>query len=246
MIELYNGDCRTFLSNYNGAQFDAVITDPPYASGGATLAERSASTSQKYTATKKACPFPDFMGDQMDARSWLHMMRMFSRWRAFGVTTVRCWLRFAIGGRCRCSRMQCSGQAGSWRGTLVWDKLTSARRRDGFRQQAEFAVWASNGKLPIDRPVSVLPGVFKAANVQGMQRIHQTQKPEEIMRQICKICLPGGRILDPFAGSGSTLAAAELEGYDSVGVELSEEIAKRAAERLGVEVKKQELLNEQQ
>lgn len=55
MIELYNGDCRTFLSNYNGAQFDAVITDPPYASGGATLAERSASTSQKYTATKKAC-----------------------------------------------------------------------------------------------------------------------------------------------------------------------------------------------
>ena len=50
----------------------------------------------------------------------------------------------------------------------------------------------------------------------------------------------GGRILDPFAGSGSTLAAAELEGYDSVGVELSEEIAKRAAERLGVEVKKTE------
>lgn len=57
MIELYNGDCRTFLSNYNGERFDAVITDPPYASGGATLSERSASTSQKYTATKKACPF---------------------------------------------------------------------------------------------------------------------------------------------------------------------------------------------
>ena len=74
MIELYNGDCRAFLSNYNGERFDAVITDPPYASGGATLSERSASTSQKYTATKKACPFPDFMGDQMDARSWLHMM----------------------------------------------------------------------------------------------------------------------------------------------------------------------------
>ena len=38
-------------------------------------------------------------------------------------------------------------------------------------------------------------------------------KPEKIMRQICKICLSGGRILDPFAGSGSTLAAAEREGY---------------------------------
>ena len=63
-------------------------------------------------------------------------------------------------------------------------------------------------------------------------------KPEKIMRQICKICLSDGRILDPFAGSGSTLAAAELEGFDSVGVELSEDIAKRAAQRLNVAMKK--------
>ena len=42
----------------------------------------------------------------------------------------------------------------------------------------------------------------------------------------------------PIAGSGSTLAAAELEGYDSVGVELSEEIAKSAAQRLSVPLKK--------
>ena len=63
-------------------------------------------------------------------------------------------------------------------------------------------------------------------------------KPEKIMRQICKICLSDGRVLDPFAGSGSTLAAAELEGFDSVGVELSEEIAKRAAQRLSVPLEK--------
>ena len=38
-------------------------------------------------------------------------------------------------------------------------------------------------------------------------------KPEKNMRQICKMCLSDGRVLDPFAGSGSTLAAAEREGY---------------------------------
>ena len=188
MIELYNGDCRTFLSNYNGAQFDAVITDPPYASGGATLAERSASTSQKYTATKKACPFPDFMGDQMDARSWLHMMA-----DVLALARVRCHDGAVMVAFCDWRQMPLLTDAvqwagWQWRGTLVWDKLTSRPQMGRFRQQAEFVVWASNGKLPIDRPVPVLPGVFRAANVQGVQRIHQTQKPEEIMRQICKIC----------------------------------------------------------
>lgn len=131
MIELYNGDCRTFLSNCNGAQFDAVITDPPYASGGATLAERSASTSQKYTATKKACPFPDFMGDQMDARSWLHMMA-----DVLALARVRCHDGAVLVAFCDWRQMPLLTDAvqwagWQWRGTLVWDKLTSRHRKDG-------------------------------------------------------------------------------------------------------------------
>ena len=103
--------------------------------------------------------------------------------------------------------------------------------------QREFALWASNGRLPIDRPAPVLPGVFRTANVQGAERIHQTQKPVEVMRQICRICVPSGLIVDPFAGSGTTLAAAREEGYDVIGIELSKEIAERAAQRLGVPLK---------
>lgn len=50
---------------------------------------------------------------------------------------------------------------------------------------------------------------------------------------LARLCtFPGSRILDPFAGSGSTLEAARLEGYDAIGVELSPEIAKIASERL--------------
>ena len=152
MIELYNGDCRAFLSNYSGERFDAVITDPPYASGGATLSERSASTSQKYTATKKACPFPDFMGDQMDSRSWLHMMAdvlALARVQCHdgAVLVVFCdWRQIPL----LTDAVQWAGW--QWRGTLVWDKLTSRPQKGRFRQQAEFVVWASNGKLPIDRP----------------------------------------------------------------------------------------------
>jgi DNA modification methylase len=53
---------------------------------------------------------------------------------------------------------------------------------------------------------------------------HPSLKPQRFMRQIAHAALPlgMGRILDPFMGAGSTIAAAEAIGYESVGVELDE------------------------
>ncbi len=50
---------------------------------------------------------------------------------------------------------------------------------------------------------------------------HPSLKPQDFLRQVVRAILPlgDGVVLDPFAGSGSTLAAAEAVGYDSVGVE---------------------------
>ena len=137
MIELYHGDCRAFLSHYNGPAFDAVITDPPYSSGGATLSERSASTAEKYTNTKRNCPFPDFAGDQMDARSWLHMMA-----DVFADARVHCHDGAVLVAFCDWRQMPLLTDAvqwagWQWRGTLVWDKLTSRPQKGRFRQQAE-------------------------------------------------------------------------------------------------------------
>ena len=42
------------------------------------------------------------------------------------------------------------------------------------------------------------------------------------MRDVVQICEPGGRILDPFAGSGTTILAAVQEGYEAVGIELTD------------------------
>jgi DNA modification methylase len=50
---------------------------------------------------------------------------------------------------------------------------------------------------------------------------HPTVKPTELMRYLCRLVTPpGGTVLDPFMGSGSTLKAAELEGFDAIGIEL--------------------------
>ena len=50
---------------------------------------------------------------------------------------------------------------------------------------------------------------------------HPSLKPQSFLRQVVRAALPlgSGRILDPFMGSGSTIAAAEAQGIESVGVE---------------------------
>ena len=99
-----------------------------------------------------------------------------------------------------------------------------------FRQQSEYIVWGSNGDMPISRPVPCLPGVFKYGNPQ--KRIHLTEKPLQLMRDVVKITEAGGHILDPFAGSGTTILGAVLEGYEATGIELSETYAQIATERI--------------
>ena len=47
---------------------------------------------------------------------------------------------------------------------------------------------------------------------------------------------PGGHILDPFSGSGTTVLAAVLEGYTATGIEVTDEYARRARERIAKEV----------
>ncbi len=89
--------------------------------------------------------------------------------------------------------------------------------------------------MPISRPVPCLPGVFKYGNPQN--RIHLTEKPLPLMRDVVKITEPGGHILDPFAGSGTTVLAAVLEGYTATGIEVTGEYARRARERIEQELR---------
>ncbi|MGP5098383.1 DNA methyltransferase [Brachybacterium alimentarium] len=56
-------------------------------------------------------------------------------------------------------------------------------------------------------------------NVDGVQ--HPTVKPLAIMRWLIRLVTPpGGTVLDPFAGSGTTIEAALIEGFDPVGIEM--------------------------
>ena len=68
----------TYPEEYTGGEkwtlLHAVITDPPYASGGTKQNERNRTTNQKYSSMKAENALPDFDGDNKDQRSWTHWM----------------------------------------------------------------------------------------------------------------------------------------------------------------------------
>lgn len=99
--------------------------------------------------------------------------------------------------------------------------------------------WKTGGlrRLSTDRP---LPDVIPSGRTPDREEAisnHPCLKPQHLLRIIVRALLPlgEGRVLDPFMGSGSTIAAAEAVGYESVGVELDADyfrLAENAVPRL--------------
>jgi DNA modification methylase len=70
-------------------------------------------------------------------------------------------------------------------------------------------------------------------STNGANNTHPTVKPTDLMRWLVRLVTPpGGVVLDPFAGSGSTLVAARAEGFRAVGIEREQEYADIIAARL--------------
>jgi hypothetical protein len=71
------------------------------------------------------------------------------------------------------------------------------------------------------------------ANHGGARNHHPTVKPTKLMRYLCRLVTPpGGIILDPFMGSGSTGKAAKLEGFSFIGIEKDKDYSKIARKRI--------------
>jgi site-specific DNA-methyltransferase (adenine-specific) len=104
-----------------------------------------------------------------------------------------------------------------WEPWLIFRKPLEGRVQDNLRK------WSTGG---FRRPGKDQPfgDVIESAPTRATERAlapHPSLKPQAFLRQLVRAVLPLGTgvILDPFAGGGSTLAAAEAVGYESIGVE---------------------------
>lgn len=74
---------------------------------------------------------------------------------------------------------------------------------------------------------------YAGTSGEPRKNIHPTVKPTDLMRYLCRLVTPpGGVVLDPFMGSGSTGKAAMLEGFQFIGIEREAEYLKIASARI--------------
>lgn len=118
----------------------------------------------------------------------------------------------------------------NWEPWLLFRKPVIGTVADNLRE------WGTGGlrRISEERPFG---DVIQSSPTQPKERAianHPSLKPQAFMRQVVRAVLPLGTgiVLDPFAGSGSTLAAAEAVGYQSVGVELDETYASLASKAI--------------
>lgn len=116
-----------------------------------------------------------------------------------------------------------------WLGIVPWNKRCARPQIGRFKQQCEFVLFASKGKLA-QASRACLPGLYDHP-VIARQKVHLTGKPVPLIKDLLAIAPEGALVLDPFLGGGSTAVAALETGRRCIGVELSPEYADIARER---------------
>jgi site-specific DNA-methyltransferase (adenine-specific) len=101
-------------------------------------------------------------------------------------------------------------------------KASKRDRNEGLEDLEDGRVGSFNGNVD-ETPGRKIGANPDRPNLPG-KNTHPTVKPTALMRYLIKLVTPeGGVVLDPFTGSGSTGKAALLDGFQFVGVELTEE-----------------------
>ncbi len=120
-----------------------------------------------------------------------------------------------------------------WEPWLLFRKPIEGRVQDNLRR------WKTGGlrRISGDQPFGDVIASHPTRASERAIAPHPSLKPQAFLRQIVRAVLPLGEgvVLDPFAGSGSSLAAAEAGGYERIGIEIDPRyvaLAKEATPRL--------------
>lgn len=211
-FEVRQADAVEALRELDAGIVDAIVTDPPYCSGGLSETGRLGATRQGIRSESEA---GWFSGDNMSASGLGYLMRSIAV-QAQRVLVEGGSLVVFCDWRMHSPLVPAIESAGLLhRGLVVWDK-GSAGLGNGFRPRHELAMHFSNGKLA--HYAKDVGNVIRCSRVHHSRRTHPCEKPVELLQEIIRTVSPlGGLIVDPFSGSGSTGRAAVAEGRRFIG-----------------------------
>lgn len=221
----YLGDALQVMRELPSGEVAAVLTDPPYSSG----ARRENARSMRKTMLRSMEDEQWIRGDALGTQGFLWLMREAGlQWRrllipgghALTFTDWRMSPNLAAALETADLRQH---------PTIVWNK-TYFGMGAIFRNQYELIVHMSAGSplAPLRRDVGNL---IPCKPVRSGD--HPTEKPIDLLETLLTVvCPPGGVVLDPFAGVGTTGEAALRSGRKFVGIEADPAFAEIAAARL--------------
>lgn len=228
---IYQGDALQVLETLERQSVDAVITDPPYASGGVSALTRNALPSSKYSSAKEKT-YPEFLGEHRDQRSFAYWSTLWASQCFLACKNGAPFLAFSDWRQLPSTTDYIQAANFSYNGLVAWDKTKSVRPAKGqFRAQCEYIAYGFKGKPNKDANPVYLAGAIRQ-RIDPKKKLHMTGKPIEVMAHLMKVAPPGGVVLDPFMGSGSTGVAALESGRKFIGIEATEEYFEIAKARL--------------
>ena len=212
-VTIYNARCEDILPSIETGSVSALITDPPYG-----IDYRSNSR----TATEK---FDRIASDTVIDASWFteawRTVRdggaayVATRWDVFPQ-----WVE-AMRGQAKVRNVIVWAKSGGGMGDLSGD----------YSPEHEFLMYLPKGRHTLRGKRT--GNVWSVAKDPPASYEHPTQKPVSLLaRAIAKSTDRGDLVLDPFAGSGSTLRAAKDAGRRAIGIELEERYCEVMVRRL--------------
>lgn len=209
---IIHGDSLTVLRQMEAESVDAIITDPPYG------INYISQTGARIKNDKS--PFIWFLYDAF---------RVLKSGES-GRGSLVCFTRWDVQ-QTFIDAMKLAGF--QIKSEVIWDKVYHGMgdTKAAFAPSHENIIFAVKGKFsfPGHRPRDLV--TFQKLN--SSQMVHPTEKPVALLANlITSVTKPGDLILDPFAGSGSTLVAAKKTGRRFIGVELDDDYYQIAQRRI--------------
>jgi DNA modification methylase/ParB-like chromosome segregation protein Spo0J len=208
MNQIYLGDSLEIMKHFPDSTFDACITDPPWSDYKRDLSLTS--------SVNELIPHFTEVYRLLKHDSFLYLICSSNDFYDYKVELKK--IGFTVQDY-----------------PIIWQKtktITHGRRQWQYARDYEPILLAVKGNPLLTSGVE-FSSVLKYDNVNSGKLIHPNEKPIELINAIINQCtFSGGKILEPFAGSGVTLEAAKLNKRYYIGIEKNKDFYDKIVKRL--------------